>query len=181
MCAAAWLRRYRTAGRWHPRPPRHLDAAYDFLARGTGKNGYVWYEDSVADDAGWADLGRTGAAAVANLLCPVADAARAARAEANVAAIAAHPLSFPDTHGSPPMGMAWAAAAAAHDPAALRSLLDQNRWWFVLARCADGSFYYQPNRDNAGYEADSRTTMSAVVAFVLTVGRHALAITGKVK
>lgn len=160
-------------------PRRHLDAAYDFLARGTGRNGYVWYEDSVASDDGWADPGRTGAAGVANALFPYEPGDHAGRAVAHARAIGEHPLSFPDTHGSPPMGMAWAAAAAARDPASLRALLDQNRWWFVLARCADGSFYYQPNRDNAGYEADSRVTMSAVVAFVLTLPKRALLVTGR--
>jgi hypothetical protein len=48
-----------------------LDAAYKFLKRGTGKNGYVWYADSSGggpDD--WADMGRTGAAGIANRLSP---------------------------------------------------------------------------------------------------------------
>ncbi len=156
-----------------------LDAAYAFLARGTGKNGYVWYEDSPAGDESWADMGRTGAAGVANRLSPYAEPVYAERAAAHAAVIGAHPLSFPDTHGSPPMGMAWAAAAALADPAAFRKLLDANRWWFVLAQCDDGSFYYQPNRDNAGYDADARLTMSAVVLFILTLPEHKLAISGR--
>lgn len=153
-----------------------LDAAYAFLARGTGKNGYVWYEDSPAGDDDWADMGRTGAAAIANLLCPYPEPRYRERGLAHAAVIGQHPLSYPDTHGSPPMGMAWAAAAAWHDPTAFRHLLDANRWWFVLAQCDDGSFYYQPNRDNAGYDADARVTMSAVVAFVLTLPMEKLAI-----
>ena len=45
---------------------RH-DAAYAFLRRGSGKNGYVWYGDSVGGrDDGWADMGRTGATVLAN-------------------------------------------------------------------------------------------------------------------
>ncbi|MCA8963604.1 MAG: hypothetical protein KDC48_01885 [Planctomycetes bacterium] len=156
-----------------------LDAAYAFLARGTGKNGYVWYEDQPAGDKNWADMGRTGAAGVANLVSPYPEPVYAERARAHAAVIGEHPLSFPDTHGSPPMGMAWAAAAALADPAAFRKLLDANRWWFVLAQCDDGSFYYQPNRDNAGYGADSRVTMSAVVLFILTLPEHKLAISGR--
>jgi hypothetical protein len=54
-----------------------------------------------------------------------------------------------------------------------------NRWWFVLARCPDGSFYYQPNRDNAGYGADARVTASAVVAFLFAIPRRSLHLTGK--
>ncbi len=49
-----------------------------------------------------------------------------------------------------------------------------------MAHCTDGSFYYQPNRDNAGYDSDARMTASSVVAFIFTIPRHSLAITGKV-
>ncbi len=62
---------------------------------------------------------------------------------------------------------------------AFRSLMDANKWWFVLSQCPDGSFYYQPNRDNAGYGADSRISASAVTAFILTIPTQALHITGK--
>ncbi len=65
--------------------------------------------------------------------------------------------------------MGWAAAAAWHEPAAFRSLMDANCWWFALAECPDGSFYYQPNRDNAGYGPRGRLAASAVTAFVLSI------------
>jgi hypothetical protein len=58
--------------------------------------------------------------------------------------------------------------------------MDANRYWFALAQCGDGTFYYQPNRDNAGYGDDSRLSASAVTAFILTIPRRSLAITGKV-
>ena len=157
---------------------RH-DAAYAFLQRATGPNGYVWYKDSIGDPTGWADPGRTGAAGIANWLAPYAEPAYRERALAHARAIGDHPESFPDTHGSPVMGMVYAALAAHADPASFRRLMDANRWWFALAQCGDGSFYYQPNRDNAGYGADSRLSASAVVAFVLSIPRRSLVITGR--
>jgi hypothetical protein len=58
-------------------------------------------------------------------------------------------------------------------------LMDANRWWFTLSQCPDGTFYYQPNRDNAGYGGDSRLSASAVTAFILTIPRGSLHISGK--
>ncbi|MBM3272331.1 sialate O-acetylesterase [Candidatus Kaiserbacteria bacterium] len=48
-----------------------------------------------------------------------------------------------------------------------------------MAHCTDGSFYYQPNRDNSGYGSDSRTIASAVTAFILTIPKRGLVMTGK--
>ncbi|MCB9878491.1 MAG: hypothetical protein H6835_12910 [Planctomycetes bacterium] len=160
-------------------PRERHDAAYAFLQRATGKNGYVWYEDESAGDQNWADPGRTGAAGIANWICPFDVAAHRAQALRHTACIGAHPESFPDTHGCPTMGMAYAALTAHLEPGAWRSLLDANRWWFVLSECPDGTFYYQPNRDNAGYGADSRLSASAVVAFILTMEKRSLCITGR--
>ncbi len=158
---------------------RH-DAAYAFLRRGSGKNGYVWYGDGVGGrDDGWADMGRTGAAAIANAMSPYRDAAYGDSARWHASVIGAHPQSFPDTHGSPPMGMGYTALGASVDPASFRALMDANRWWFALAQCTDGSFYYQPNRDNAGYGDDARMTASAVTAFMLQIPKRGLVITGK--
>ena len=157
---------------------RH-DMAYDFLTRGTGLNGYLWYEDKVAGDKDWADMGRTGAAGVANFLSPYQDGKYRARALKHALVIGEHPESFPDTHGSPVMGMGFAAAAASVHAESFRRLMDANKWWFVLAQCADGSFYYQPNRDNAGYGGDSRLSATAVTAFILSIDRRSLHITGK--
>lgn len=157
---------------------RH-DAAYAFLDRGTGPNGYVWYEDSVASPKDWADMGRTGASGLAHAHAPYPEKTYVERAREHAGVIGRHPESFPDTHGSPTMGMGYAAAAAAVDPAAFRSLMDANRWWFILAECPDGSFYYQPNRDNAGYGRDSRISASSVTAFILSIPRRNLAVTGR--
>ena len=158
---------------------RH-DAAYDFLKRGTGKNGYVWYGDKIGGGPdGWADMGRTGASGIANFLSPYGDPASRERALAHARVIGKHPQSFPDTHGSPAMGMAYTALGANVDPDSFRKLMDANRWWFTMAQCIDGSFYYQPNRDNAGYGSDSRMTASSVVAFLLTIPKHSLVMTGK--
>lgn len=156
-----------------------LDAATAFLERGSGSNGYLWYADEVAGDKDWADMGRTGAAGIALHLHPWPDASIKARARKHSLVIGEHPLSFPDTHGSPIMGMGYAALAANVDPANFRRLMDANRWWFTLAQCADGTFYYQPNRDNAGYGASSRLSASAVTAFILSIPKGALLITGR--
>jgi len=157
---------------------RH-DGAYDFLARGTGPNGYLWYADEVAGKKDWADMGRTGAAGIANFLSPYGNKKYRVRAMDHARVIGEHPESFPDTHGSPVMGMGFAALAANVHPASFRKLMDANRWWFVLSQCCDGSFYYQPNRDNAGYGWDSRISASAVTALILSIDRKNLHITGK--
>lgn len=39
--------------------------------------------------------------------------------------------------------------------------------------------HYQPNRDNAGYGSEGRVTASSVVAFMFTIPKRNLAITGK--
>jgi hypothetical protein len=158
---------------------RH-EAMYAFLRRATGANHYVWYEDSPAGAQDWADMGRTGATALANFLAGASDAEHAATALEHARIIGTHPQSFPDTHGSPTMGMGFVALGAHLDAASFRALMDANRYWFALAQCGDGTFYYQPNRDNAGYGDDSRLSASAVTAFILTIPRRSLAITGKV-
>jgi len=158
----------------------HHDAAYEFLKKGTGANGYVWYADRVGGRAdGWADMGRTGAAAIANFLSPYPDVAYRDRARLHSRVIGLHPQSFPDTHGSPAMGMAYTALGASVEPANFRKLMDANRWWFALAQCSDGTFYYQPNRDNAGYDSDARMTASSVTAFIFLIPKRSLVLTGK--
>lgn len=151
---------------------RH-QAAIEFLVRGTGRNGYVWYADEVAGHDRWADMGRTGAAGLAHALDPWAKQAEM-RCLANAEIIGSNPQSFPDTHASPLMGMGYAAAAAWHEPAAYKKLMTANRWWYTLAECEDGSFAYQPNRDNAGYGGDARLAASAVTAFVLSIPQSPL-------
>jgi alpha-galactosidase len=156
------------------------DAAYAFIKRGTGENGYVWYGDSMGGGPNnWADMGRTGAAAIAYFLSPYADAMYRERALLHARVIGLHPQSFPDTHGSPAMGMGYSALGAAADPDSFRKLMDANRWWFTMAQCTDGSFYYQPNRDNAGYGSDSRMTASSVTAFMLSIHKRGLVLTGR--
>lgn len=158
---------------------RH-DAAYNFLKKGTGANGYVWYGDEVGggpDD--WADPGRTGAAGIANFLSPYPDPVYRVRAMLHSKVIGDHPQSFPDTHASPIMGMGYAALGANIDAGNFRRLMDANRWWFAMAQCPDGSFYYQPNRDNSGYGADSRMLGSSVTAFIFSMPKHSLVLTGK--
>jgi hypothetical protein len=157
-----------------------LDAAYDFLRRGAGDNGYLWYGDSPGGEPNdWADMGRTGAAGIAHFLSPYPDATYRKQARRHSDIIGKHPESFPDTHGSPPMGMAYEALAANIDPANFRKLMNANRWWFTMAQCNDGTFYYQPNRDNAGYDSSARMTASCVVAFIYSIPKRNLVITGR--
>jgi hypothetical protein len=159
---------------------KNHDAAYDFLSRGTGANGYVWYGDQKGGGPNnWADMGRTGAAGIANFLSPYDGNPYRERALSHARVIGAHPQSFPDTHGSPTMGMAYTALAASVDADSFRKLMDANRWWFTMAHCTDGSFYYQPNRDNSGYGSDSRMVASSVTAFILTIPKRGLVMTGK--
>lgn len=156
-----------------------FDAACAFLERASGANGYVWYGDEAASDTDWADLGRTGAAAIGLHMSPFESRRYRSRAREHAVFMGEHPESFPDTHGSPVMGMGFGALGAFTHPDSFRRLMDANRWWFALAQCADGSFYYQPNRDNAGYGADSRLSASAVTAFVLSLPKRRLALTGR--
>jgi hypothetical protein len=159
---------------------RH-DAAYNFLGRGTAANGYVWYGDGKGGGPNaWADMGRTGASGIAFALSPYDDKKYAKRALLHAEVIGKHPESFPDTHGSPAMGMGYAAMAANLNPKAFRRMMDKNRWWFTMAQCGDdGTFYYQPNRDNAGYGGDSRMTASCVVAFIYAIPKQSLVVTGR--
>ncbi len=158
-----------------------LDAAYDFLVKGTGANSYVWYADSQGGGPNdWADPGRTGAAAIANWMSPYTEPAYATRAIGHARFMGAHPQSFPDTHGSPTIGMAYAAMGAHFDPASFRQLLDNNRWWFSLAHTPEGNFYYQPNRDNAGYGEAPRFVASSVGALILSLPKRNLMISERV-
>ena len=160
-------------------PRVRMDAAFEFLARGTGHNGYVWYEDEVAGHERWADMGRTGATGLANSMRRDQTGKSRDRAMGHARCIGNHPLSFPDTHGSPMMGMGYAALAARTDAESFRKLMDANRWWFTLAQCHDGTFYYQPNRDNAGYGNNARILASSVTALVFSIPRQSLHLTGK--
>jgi hypothetical protein len=157
---------------------RHA-AAYDFLRRGTGENGYVGYGDSPSGPDEWADLGRTGASGIACFLAPESCASYRMLARKHSDVIGKHPQSFPDTHASPPMGMGYEALGANIDPANFRKLMDANRWWFTMAQCGDGTFYYQPNRDSSGYDSSARMTASCVVALIYTIPKRNLVITGR--
>lgn len=156
-------------------PDERQRAAYAFLKRGTGSNGYLWYGDDVAGDRNWADMGRTGASSIAHWMSPFEEDRSQARLHAAV--MAEHPDSFPDTHGSPLMGMGFGALGSSVDRDRFADVLRANRWWFVLAECTDGTFYYQPNRDNAGYGPDARLLATAVTAFILSIPEGNLAVT----
>jgi len=152
-------------------------AAYQFLRRGTGSNGYLWYNDSAAGEQDWADMGRTGASGIAHLMSPFREHKKLAKK--HIAIMAEKPDSFPDTHAAPLMGMGYGALGAFGDRKAFERLMGANRWWFLLAECPDGSFHYQPNRDNHMYGSDSRLLASAVTAFIYSLPQKGLVMTGK--
>ena len=91
-----------------------------------------------------------------------------------------NPKTFVDTHAAPLLGLAWTGLGALPDPAMFRKLMDYNRWHFAMAHCPDGTFYYQPNRDNnpQDYAAGPRLSATAVNALVLTARFKKLQITG---
>ena len=89
------------------------------------------------------------------------------------------PQSFPDTHASPLMGMAYGALGTSIDRRSFEALMEANRWWFLLAECPDGTFAYQPNRDNAGYGNDARLLATTVTAFILSIPLEGLVMTGR--
>jgi hypothetical protein len=156
-----------------------LDAAHEFIAKGTNAIGYVWYADSVGGN-GYADMGRTGASAVAHHVDTVGSSKFTSFSKLNAQCIGKNPDTFTDTHGSPLLGLVWTGLGAATDPASLRLLMDHNRWSFSLSQCADGSFYYQPNRDNnpQDYTAGPRLAATAATALVLSIKEKKLQITG---
>jgi len=158
---------------------RRFQAAHDFIARGTNKIGYVWYADGVGG-TGYADMGRTGSSALAHYLYPNGGEDFKVFGRLNAECIGTHPDTFIDTHGCPLLGMAWTALGAATDPPSFRRLMDHNRWAFSLSQCPDGTFYYQPNRDNnpQDYTAAPRLSATAATALILTISRRQLQMTG---
>ena len=156
-----------------------LTAAHEFIAKGTNAIGYVWYADDVGG-ATYADMGRTGASALAHHVNATGSPTFRTFANRNAVCIGNYPETFIDTHGSPLLGMAWTALGAATDPASFRKLMDHNRWAISLSQCADGSFYYQPNRDNnpQDYTVGPRLGATAATALILCIKDKKLQITG---
>ncbi len=159
---------------------RRYRAAHDFVVRGTNARGYVWYKDGGANNPKYADMGRTGAAVLAHYLSPTGGREYREYALRGARCIGDHPDTFPDTHGSPLIGMVWTALGAAVDPPSFRKLMDHNRWSFALAHCPDGTFYYQPNRDNnpQDFAAAPRLAATAATALVLSAKDRSLQMTG---
>ena len=156
-----------------------FQAAHEFIAKGVNKIGYVWYADGVGGP-GYADMGRTGASALAHYLYPADREDFKVFGRLNAECIGSHPDTFIDTHGCPLLGMVWTALGAATDPSSFRKLMDANRWAFSLSHCPDGTFYYQPNRDNnpQDYAAAPRLAATAATALILTLEQRQLQITG---
>lgn len=161
-------------------PADKFRATHDFVAKGTNKIGYVWYKDGGARNQSYADMGRTGTSAVAHHISPVGGKEYRDFALLNASCIGNYPKTFADTHGSPLLGLAWTGLGALADPKEFRKLMDYNRWHFAMAHTPEGTFYYQPNRDNnpQDYSADPRLNATATNALVLTARYKKLQITG---
>ncbi len=159
---------------------KRYQAAHDFAVRGTNKIGYVWYKDRGKDKPKYADMGRTGASALAHSLSPVGGKTYQDFARLNASCIGNNPDTFHDTHGSPLLGLAWTGLGAHVDAGSFRKLMDHNRWFFSLSQCVDGTFYYQPNRDNnpQDYAAGPRLSATAATALILSVKFKKLQMTG---
>ncbi len=154
--------------------------AHEFIDRGANAFGYVWYKDGGKGNKRWADMGRTGSAALAYHVSPLGGQEYLDRALLHSKCIGDHPQTFPDTHGSPLLGMGWTALAASIDEKNMRKLMDYNRWWIVLAECEDGTYVYQPNRDNnpQDYTAAPRLSAMAAMGAVFAAKEKRLAILG---
>lgn len=161
-------------------PAEKFQATHDFVARGTNDIGYVWYKDGGRQNPGYADMGRTGITALAHHVSPVGGKQDRDFALLTASCIGNYPKTFPDTHGSPLLGLAWTGLGALADPAQFRKLMDGNRWHFAMAHTPEGNFYYQPNRDNnpQDYTAGPRINATAANALVLTAKFKTLQITG---
>jgi len=159
---------------------KRVNMAHEFIAKGTNNIGYVWYKDGNGGDNKYADMGRTGGSAVAHAMWPFGGKAYRDFALRNARCIGTNYKTFPDTHGSPLLGMGWTALGAAVDPPSFRKLMDEHVWHFNLAHCPDGTFYYQPNRDNNAqdYGNDPRLSASATTALILAIKYKSLRVTG---
>lgn len=161
-------------------PADKFRATHDFVAKGTNDIGYVWYKDGGRQNPGYADMGRTGITALAHHVSPVGGKEYRDFALLTAHCIGTYPKTFPDTHGSPLLGLAWTGLGALADPAQFRKVMDYNRWHFAMAQTPEGNFYYQPNRDNnpQDYTAGPRINATAANALVLTAKFKKLQITG---
>ncbi|MHC5028406.1 MAG: DUF6288 domain-containing protein, partial [Planctomycetota bacterium] len=155
------------------------EAAHTFLQKGTNDIGYLWYKDGVGHKTNYADMGRTGTSAIAHHVGPRRKPHYRQTARAHAKCIGDNPTTFPDTHGSPLLGMAFTALGTVPDGDSLRKLFDHNRWHFALSQCSDGTFYYQPNRDNNAqdYHAAPRLSATAATALILAIGERNLEMT----
>jgi hypothetical protein len=161
-------------------PKERIVAAHQFMDRGTNSFGYVWYADGGKGNGGYADMGRTGIAAIAHNVSPSGGKLYMDRARLHATCIGTHFNTFHDTHASPLLGMAWTALGAAADPASHRKLMDEHKWFFNLSQNPDGTFYYQPNRDNnpQAYSAGPRITATCTMALIFATKYKSLRIMG---
>jgi len=161
-------------------PKNNIAAAHTFIDRGTNKIGYVWYKDGGKRNGSYADMGRTGIAAIAHNVNPVGGQMFIERAKLHATCIGKHYKTFHDTHGSPLLGMAWTSLGAAVDPVSYRTLMDNNKWLINLSQNPDGTFYYQPNRDNnpQAYGAGPRITATCTMSLILAMKFRSLSIMG---
>ncbi|MHC4248200.1 MAG: DUF6288 domain-containing protein [Planctomycetota bacterium] len=170
----------------------HDDAyarARDFIKRGTASNGYVRYgtEGPRAlgpGSGGGGHVGRTGTSLLFHYLDPQGEES-AEYVKRAVRFLGEDCRSLVDGHASGAMHMFWGSIGSAigtkiGDTESFRKMMDYNKYWFVLSRCHDGSFYMQPNRDYASSDAfhGLRFLPTASIAIILSLEKRSLQITG---
>lgn len=158
-----------------------IDAALDHLAQCTGPTGVVAYDSKGGQYNGtdWYDQGRAGATALANFLCNYPEPKYQQRANLISSQVGTNNAFYADTHASAEIGMIWGAAGAHAQPAAFSKLMNDWKWFFNLAHNPDGSFHFQPTRENYSLgNTNPRVSMSMIMAFVFSLHKKNLRISG---
>jgi hypothetical protein len=177
-----------------PPDPDKLRRSMEFIHRGTNRAGYVAYGGEFTLNAGLVDpvqwrnstsgsnyVGRVGASIVAHKLSPEFPAS-AGYIELHRGYCKRAFKSMPDGHADSNLGIFWGlmGAAASHDNAVFRTMLDYHKALFNMMRCHDGSFVLLPGRDYAddGYYMASRYHPTATMALTLGLSYPKLRIEG---
>ncbi len=161
--------------------PSHpaFDKAFARLKYTTAPDGNVNYSGKGRDMD--ADLGRTGAGVMGHLMA-AGDPESPGYADRGLQYLEQHWYYFPDCHGSPGVGMQWAALAASRSPRALRKLLDEHLWYWNLSRCPEpGQFVAQPNRSGdsgCDYLNLPRSFQAGTIGLILSLKEKRLRLTG---
>jgi len=147
----------------------------DYFEAATGDNGYVCYGEARKVNGGADGMGRSGATILAHQVTGQGGrwANYVERGGRYLFEKVGMETGIPDTHASPMIGVLWSCLGAhASSEKAHRKVMDYMRWWFTMARCHDGTFVAQPNRDSAQGDyafMPTRIWNSSIVGLILAV------------